>query len=211
MTGMAIRGQPAGAAVWLDRSGRRRGETMSSQAVELTATCQLRDGRLMSLRRLGANDAEAVVALHQRLTDHDRYYRFFTLHPVHLDQLVSKMIEPGDGRCALGAFDGDRLIGVANYTVPDDQSVAEIAIVVAHEDHSLGLGTALVKHLAQIARAHGIRHFVADVVAENHLMLMVLLDFGWPSKRLNHGSVLHLDIELPDCIGEASTANNELL
>ena len=35
----------------------------------------------------------------------------------------------------------------------------------------------------------------------------ILFDFGWPSGRLNHGSVLHLNIELPDCIS-ASTASN---
>jgi hypothetical protein len=38
----------------------------------------LRDGRLITLRRLSADDADAVVALHRHLTDHDRYYRFST-------------------------------------------------------------------------------------------------------------------------------------
>ena len=180
---------------------------MSSQVVELTAPSQLRDGRRVSLRRLDADDAEAVAILYQRLTDHDRHYRFFTLNPVRLDQLVGKMIEPGNGQCALGAFAGDRLIGVANYTVSDDETVADIAIVVAHEYHSVGVGAALLKHLAQIARADGIRHFEADVLADNDPMLVVLFDFGWPSGRLNHGSVLHLNIELPDCIS-ASTASN---
>jgi GNAT superfamily N-acetyltransferase len=183
---------------------------MSGQALELRATCQLLDGRLVSLRRLGADDGEAVVALHQCLNDYDRYYRFFTVNPVHLDQLVRKLIGPANGQCALGAFDGDRLIGVANYTVSDDPSVAEIAIVVAHEDHSLGVGTALIKHLAQMARANGIRRFVADVLAENHLMLTVLFDFGWPSKQRNDGSVLHLDIELPDCVTETPAAANAI-
>jgi hypothetical protein len=103
---------------------------MCSQAVELTGTCRLLDGRLVSLRRLGADDAEAVLTLHQRLTDHDRYFRFFTLHPGHLDELVGKLIQAADGQYALGAFDGDRLIGVASYTVSEDPSAAEIAIVV---------------------------------------------------------------------------------
>ena len=183
---------------------------MCSQAVEFALTSRLRDGRLISLRRLGADDADAVVALHRHLTDRDRYCRYVTLNPVHLDQLVSKLIEPANGQCALGAFDGDRLIGVASYTFSDDPSAAEIAIVVAHEYHSLGVGTALLEHLAQIARAHGIRRFVADVLAENHLMLMVFFDVGWPSKRLNQGSVLHLEIELPDCSTEASTATSEI-
>lgn len=180
---------------------------MSSQALELTATCQLRDGRIVFLRCLGADDAGAVVALYQRLTDRDRYYCFFTLNAVHLDQLVDKMIECGNRPCAFGAFDGERLIGVANYTVSDDPSTAEIAIVVAHQYHSLSVGTALLKRLAQIGRARGIRHFEADVLADNDPMLVILFDFGWPSKRLNHGSVLHLNIEPPDSSSMASTAS----
>lgn len=115
---------------------------MGSPAAEVTATCRLLDGRLVSLRRLGADDAEAVVALHQNLSDHDRYLRLLTLHPVQLDELVDKLIEPGVGRYALGAFDADRLIGVANYAVSDDPTVADIAIVVAHEEHLHGVGTA---------------------------------------------------------------------
>jgi GNAT superfamily N-acetyltransferase len=176
---------------------------MSDQPAESSAIAQLLDGRFVSLRRLSADDANAVMTLHQHLTDCDRYYRFFTLQPVQLDQLVSKLTEPAHGQCALGAYDADRLIGVANYVVVcDDPREAEIAIVVAHEDHSLGVGTALLKHLAQIARTDGIGRFVADVMGENHLMLMVLFDLGWPCKSLCHESVRHLEIELPECLTE---------
>jgi GNAT superfamily N-acetyltransferase len=184
---------------------------MSSQIVGFAATARLLDGRLVSLRPLSADDAKAVMTLHQHLTDHDRYYRFFTLQPVQLDQLVSTLTAPAHGQYALGAFDAARLIGVANYTVVcDDPREAEIAIVVAHEDHSLGVGTALLKHLAQIARIHGIGRFVADVLGENHLMLMVLFDLGWPCQPLDYGSVRHLEIELPDFLTEAPTAADEV-
>jgi GNAT superfamily N-acetyltransferase len=183
---------------------------MSDQAVEVAATARLLDGRLVSLRRLIAEDAEAVMSLHQHLTDHDRYYRFFTLQPVQLDEIVGDLTKPAHGRYALGAFDVGRLIGVANYIVCDDPKAAEVAIVVAHEDHSLGVGTALLKHLAQIARVHGIGRFVADVLGENHLMLMVFFDLGWPCKPKDYGSVCHLEIELPDCLTEAPTSAGEI-
>lgn len=183
---------------------------MGSQAVGDIATYRLLNGRPISLRRIDSKDAEAVVALHQQLSDHDRYFRFFTLHPAHLDQLVRKLIDAKDGQYALGAFEGDRLLGVANYAVCADPTAAEIAIVVAHDHHSLGIGTALLKRLAHIARAHGIRRFVADVLAQNHLMLAALSDLGWPRQRSNFGSILHLDISLPACIGVSSPAGQEI-
>jgi GNAT superfamily N-acetyltransferase len=176
---------------------------MSDQAVEFAATARLLDGRMVSLRRLGADDAGAVLALHQHLSDHDRYFRFFTLQPVELAELVGKLTEPPDGLCALGAFDAGRLIGVAHYVVVREApKAAEFAIVVAHEDHSVGVGTALLKHLARVARVHGIGRFVADVLGENHLMLMVVFDLGWRCEPADYGSVRHLEIELPDLSDE---------
>jgi GNAT superfamily N-acetyltransferase len=172
---------------------------MRSPAAEVMATCQLLHGRLVSLRRLRADDAEAVVALHQNLSDHDRYLRFFTLNPVQLDELVGKLIEPGVAQYALGAFDADRLIGVANYAVSDDPTVADIAVVVAHEYHLHGVGTALLRRLAEIAETHGIRRFVADILADNRLMIKVMTDLGWPSERLSYGAVCRLEFELPNC------------
>ncbi|ORW84623.1 hypothetical protein AWB92_01815 [Mycobacterium sp. IEC1808] len=178
---------------------------MSDQAVGSAGTARLLDGRVVSLRPLTGGDAKAVMALHQHLSDHDRYYRFFTLQPVQLDEVVDKLTQPADGRCALGAFDADRLIGVANYTVVREQpKAAEFAIVVAHEDHSLGVGTALLKHLARVAQAQGIGHFVADVLGENHLMLMVVFDLGWRCEPAQYGSVRHLEIELPNLGDEAA-------
>src|SRR5271157_885870 len=103
---------------------------MSDQSVEAAATARLVDGRLVSLRRLGVDDGEAVLALHQHLSDHDRYFRFFTLQPAPVQEVVGKLSEPADGLYALGAFDANRLIGVAHYTVVEDTRVAEIAIVV---------------------------------------------------------------------------------
>ena len=176
---------------------------MSGQAVEFAATAQLLDGRLVSLRCLTPDDAKAALALHQHLSDHDRYFRFFTLNQVGLDQLVSEMTEPARRQCALGAFDANQLIGVANYVVSDDPTAADVGIVVAHEDHMRGVGTALLRHLAQIAETHGIRRFVADILAENHLMLKVFADLGWPCNRLTYGSIIHLEMELPECRTEA--------
>jgi len=180
---------------------------MDDQAVESAATARLPDGRLVSLRRLNVDDTEAVLTLHQQLSDHDRYLRFFTPQPVQLHELVGKLSEPAHGQYALGAFDADRLIGVAHYVlVREEPKAAEFAIVVSHEDHSLGVGTALLRHLARVARAHGIGRFVADVLGENHLMLMVVFDLGWHCEPADYGSIRHLEIELPDFVEEAPTS-----
>lgn len=171
---------------------------MGSQVAASEVSVPLLDGRIAVLRPLGAGDADVVRRFHQQLGDQDRYFRFFTHHPAHLDELVHSLTEPGDRKTAVAAFDNGRLIAVANFVIGEDPSVADVAIVVAHDDHLRGVGTALFKHLARLARCQGVRRFVADILAENQLMLQVLADSGWPHRRSGNGSVYHVEIELPD-------------
>jgi hypothetical protein len=71
-----------------------------------------------------------------------------------------------------------------------------MAVVVAHAEHLRGVGTALLRRLGEIARMNGLHHLVAEVLWENHLMLRVLSDAGWPCTRHLEGSVLHVEIDL---------------
>ena len=97
---------------------------------------------------------------------------------------------------AVGAFKGDQLIGVANYVRLGESDSAEFAVAVAHKDHLHGVGTALLRHLADVARRRSIRIFTADVLAENALMLQVLRDLGWQCTKRFDGSVLRVRIHL---------------
>ena len=181
---------------------------MGGQTAEYAATCRLLDGRLVSLRRLSADDAEAVAALHQNLTDHDRYLRFFTLNPAHLDQLVKELTEPGVGQCAVGAFDGDRLIGVAITRCPPTRPLPTSRLWSLKGTTRMALerrcSSIWPKSLQPRDTAVRSRR-----VGRNDLMFQVLFDFGWPRKRLSYGAVSHLEFELPNYRPGESTAADE--
>lgn len=166
--------------------------------LECETEAELLDGQMVSLRCLDAEDADAVRRLHEQLDDQDRYFRFFTQHPAHLAELVHELTEPGKGRTAIGAFANGRLIGVANFAACEDPSVADVAIVVDHEYHLHGVGTALLRQLAHLARRQGVRRFAADILSANRAMLKVLSDIGWPHRGAHQGTVVHLEIELPE-------------
>jgi len=128
----------------------------------------------------------------------DRYLRFFTTRPGHLEQLARRLTEANTG-CALGAFDAGRLIGVANYVISDDPHVADIAVAVAHDEHGAGVGTALMRQLGQIAFSRGIRRFTADVLATNDLMRQMLSHTRWPHTiHREDAKVLSVEIEVPE-------------
>src|SRR5277367_106222 len=111
-------------------------------------TATLRDGATVLLRRLEPVDIDAVTALHNTLSDRERYLRFFTVQPAYLKTLAHKLIDGKSENYALGAFDAGTLIGVANYAKCGKPAIAEVAVVVAHDDHLRGVGTALLRRLA---------------------------------------------------------------
>jgi RimJ/RimL family protein N-acetyltransferase len=156
----------------------------------------LLDGSTVLLRRLDARDFDSVVRLAETLTDEERYLRFFTPNPAYLQAWARSLTECSSEQYALGAFDSEMLIGVANYVTCQRPGYAEVAVVVAHEEHLRGVGTALLRQLGLAAKQNGLHHFVADILAENHPMLRVMSDAGWQYARHLDCSVLEVDFDL---------------
>ncbi len=159
-------------------------------------------GRISECRPAEITESSIVddvftATLHDTLSDRELYLRFFTTHPVFLATLAETLTDSDGGNYALGAFESGTLIGVAHYAMCGKPATADVAVVVAHEDHLRGVGTALLRRLAQIAGDNGIQHLVADVLTTNHLMFKVLHDAGLhPKDKRYDGGVVHLDIDL---------------
>jgi GNAT superfamily N-acetyltransferase len=66
-----------------------------------------------------------------------------------------------------------------------DDTHAEVAVEVSDHLHGRGLGTVLIELLAAIAEQHGITHFDAEVLCENHEMLDVFRD-GFNARVMDH-------------------------
>lgn len=165
-----------------------------------TSAC-LTDGRVALLRPLDSSDRERIVAAFDRLSEESRYRRFFA--PLH--QLSDRSLEylteidhsDHEAIIALGPAT-DELIGVARYVRGEpDGDRAEAAVVVADDWQHVGLGRALLERLVARARAEGICRFTALVQADNRRALELLAEIG-PTSRSLEGSLVELDIELPE-------------
>ncbi|TPG32728.1 GNAT family N-acetyltransferase [Mycolicibacterium hodleri] len=166
------------------------------RAAVTPSSLTLVDGAKVELRELTCADYGAVVELSGTLSERDLYLRFFTAHPGYLDDWARTLTTRSREQCALGAFEGTTLIGLASYVKTTQPGYAEVSVVIAHQQHQRGVGTALLGSLRDIARANGIRHLVADVLAENVLMRKVIADGGWPCTQHLDGSVLSVDLTL---------------
>jgi GNAT superfamily N-acetyltransferase len=119
----------------------------------------LADGSIVRMRELDGADAPLVDEMYRTLPAYDRYLRFFSAGV--LPRAAEPMRRGAPGYLAVGAFRGERLVGVAECVAVDDPATAEVALVVAHPEQAHGVGTLLLEHLGSHARRKGVRPFVA--------------------------------------------------
>ncbi|HEX7747005.1 MAG TPA: GNAT family N-acetyltransferase [Micromonosporaceae bacterium] len=166
--------------------------------VDRSADVLLIDGTTVHLRQIGADDAEAIVAMHARFSERTRYLRYFSPYPRIPERDLQRFVNVNHhDREAFVVVSGDRIIAVGRYerlgpASPD----AEVAFVVEDAHQGRGIGSVLLEHLAEAARGEGIKRFVAEVLPVNAAMLRVFADFGYQVERQYADGVVHLSFPI---------------
>jgi L-amino acid N-acyltransferase YncA len=142
----------------------------------------LRDGSTVHVRPVRAEDAPAVRAFFERLSPESIGLRFFCGFP-DLDRAVRWATEGDEhryGLIATSSADG-RVVAHAGWErEPDRPERAEIAFTIADVMQHNGLGTILLGQLTQAAEQAGVAVLSAEVLPQNHRMLHVFHDSGFP-------------------------------
>lgn len=175
---------------------------------ELECDVQTLDGVIVHMRPIRPDDGTRLMKFHEGLSSESVYRRFFYVHR----RLSSAEIERFTHvdyveRLALVVVDGERLVAVGRYERLPETSEAEVAFVVADEFQHHGIGTLLLKHLADAAVTRGITTFVAQTLTENRDMLDVFMKSGFTvTTSSDYGTVrLRFSIE-PDETSRLSSA-----
>lgn len=164
--------------------------------------CALRDGTPVRLRPIEPGDKGRLVDGLRRLSGRSRYYRFLGAVNELSEKTLRYLTEVDQrGHIAWIALDarteGEPALGVARCVrVPDDPTVAEVAVAVADSHQSLGLGSLLLERVAAAASREGITTFRANVLRENAAVVHALQDLG-ATGNLEDG-VLHVDMPVDD-------------
>ena len=87
------------------------------------------------------------------------------------------------------------IVGGARYIV-GQPGEAEVAFVVVDEYQGQGIGAALMRHLAAIARSSGLGELTAEVLPDNTPMLKVFEKSGFSLARKRTPEVVHLVLSL---------------
>jgi acetate---CoA ligase (ADP-forming) len=142
----------------------------------------LRDGSTVHVRPVTAEDAPAVRAFLEGLSPKSIALRFFSSFP-DLDRAVRWATEADQhryGLIATSSTDG-RVVAHAGWERdPDRPERAEVAFAIGDAMQHNGLGTILLGQLTQTADRAGVAVLNAEVLPQNHRMLHVFHDSGFP-------------------------------
>ena len=107
-----------------------------------------------------------------------------------------------DAEMALAGFvtegDAERMVAVGRYHLDRASGMAELAFTVHDDLQGHGIGTYLMGRLMDIARAHGVRGFIAYVLATNVRMLAVFHKCGVPVRSKLEDDTYTVRIPLTD-------------
>jgi RimJ/RimL family protein N-acetyltransferase len=159
----------------------------------------LADGTRLGLRAVGPDDRDRLAALFARLSPRSRYQRFLStkseLTPRELSYFTDIDHVHHVAIAAIDQRDGS-IVGVGRYAEGSGRAgVAEIAVVVADELQSMGIGTALATRTVERARANGLTLLTATTLWE-HLPARALLRRLGFRAHAGQGSAIELHLRL---------------
>jgi GNAT superfamily N-acetyltransferase len=145
---------------------------------------RLRDGTAVLVRPLGADDAPAEHEFLESLSPESRRFRFLGQIGHPSDEMIHRLTHvdsPREIAFAAIARVGDRelLVGVSRYGASADGSDCECAVTVRDDWQQRGVGTLLLAHLLQVAKARGIKRMWSIDSASNTRMDELARYFGF--------------------------------
>ena len=166
-----------------------------------SATETVRDGCTVEIRAQRSEDRESMRAAIARSSSGSLYRRFFAVRREFSEKETDYFLGIDFvNHVALVAVANDAgqptIVGGGRYVVVQPGQ-AEVAFAIVDAYQGLGIGSALMRHLATLGREAGLRELIAEVLAENVPMLNVFERSGLPISTRREGPVVHVTLHYP--------------
>lgn len=147
----------------------------------------LRDHSHVVIRPITKQDQHAERAFIEGLSEQSRRFRFLGQMRTPSERMVEQLTDidyvHDVAFVAVTAQDSqEKIVGVSRYSTDRDGLNCECAVTVSDDWQEKGLGTLLMKHLIEVARARGIRRMTSIDSAENLEMRDLAKHLGFHSR-----------------------------
>jgi GNAT superfamily N-acetyltransferase len=167
-------------------------------AANYSATETLRDGCTVEIRAQRPHDREGMHAAIARISSGSLYRRFFAVRREFSEKETDYFLDIDFvNHVALVVVANEAgqptIVGGGRYVVVEPGQ-AEVAFAIIDGYQGLGIGSALMRHLATLGREAGLRELIAEVLSENVPMLNVFERSGLPITTRREGPVVHVTL-----------------
>jgi ribosomal protein S18 acetylase RimI-like enzyme len=161
---------------------------------------RLRDGRELEIRGLRPEDQADMLAAIGRTGTQSLQRRFFVSKRGFSDREIAFFMNIDFvnhvALVAPVAENGERIIAGGGRYIVVEPGRAEVAFLVVDGYQGQGIGSALTRHLVDLARQAGLKQLVADVLPENTAMLKLFKRLGFTPGPRREPQVIHLVLPL---------------
>ncbi|MET8550624.1 GNAT family N-acetyltransferase [Micromonospora zamorensis] len=162
-------------------------------------TLVLPDGAEVAVRPACADDLSGVVELHEACSPRSRHRRYLGGAALPQPARLRRLLEPSRGLTLVATATGadgaaESVVALANLLGEGDE--AEVALLVRDDWQRRGLGSSLLRRLAQHADRAGYAALVLHVQADNAPMLRTLRRLNRSSSAERDGTLLTLTVPL---------------
>ncbi|MEU8254170.1 GNAT family N-acetyltransferase [Micromonospora inaquosa] len=172
--------------------------TVARRAAE-QVTLVLPHGAEVAVRPASAHDLSGVVELHEACSPRSRQRRYLGGAALPQPARLRRLLEPSRGLTLIATTTGsegaaESVVAMANLLGEGDE--AEVALLVRDDWQRRGLGSALLRRLAQHADRSGYAALVLHVEATNDPMLRTLRRLDRPGDEERDGGLLTVTVPL---------------
>ena len=169
-------------------------------AAKYSATEVLRDGRRIEIRAIQPGDQADMLAAVERSSAESLHRRFFGVKRFFTDKEIAfflnvDFVDHVALVAVLTEAGGTTIVGGGRYVLVRP-GAAEVAFAVVDEFQGQGVGAALMRHIAAIARDAGLKELIAEVLPENSAMLKVFEKSGLRCRVQRESGTVHVTLQL---------------
>ncbi len=176
------------------------GSSAKSDAAAYSVTERLRDGRQVEIRALRPEDQADLLAAFARSSAQSIYRRFFSakreFSQAEIDFFTKLDFINHVALVAVVDESGRPAIAGGGRYIVLQPGKAELAFAVVDQYQGQRIGSALMRHLASIAREAGLRELIAEVLPDNKAMLKVFEQSGFALGIRRDPQVMHVTLQL---------------
>ena len=179
-----------------------RQERMSTmlEAAKYSAMERLRDRRMVEIRALTPEDETGLLAAIDHTSSQSMYRRFFGAKREFSEKERAFFLNVDFvnhvALVAVVKVAGAAEIAAGGRYIVERPGTAEIAFVVTDDYQGQGIGAALLRHLALLARNAGLKEFTAEVLPENIPMLKTFERSGLTMSTNRGSGAIHVALQL---------------